>query len=252
MNTPAIRAELPSAQIIENALAHGDLKDLTPEQRNSHLLDVCNSLGLNWRTQPFEYLMLNGRLVLYAKRAATDQLRKINEISVEIVGREMLDGLMIVTARATTKDGRSDEDYGVVAFKGGANEAAANTMMKCATKAKRRVTLSICGLGFLDESEIPGQRERPATISKDQIKALKTYATEINADIPAFLDHLSDRWELDIGKLADIPVSHYEDAMGRLKFKADHEAAQKHKAAIAEAEHLAAVDPVTGEVADAG
>jgi hypothetical protein len=250
MNVPAKQADMPSAQIIENALANGDLKDLTPEQRNSHLLDVCNSLGLNWRTQPFEYLMLNGRLVLYAKRAATDQLRKINEISVEIVGREILDGLMIVTARATDKTGRSDEDYGVVAFKGGSSEAAANTMMKCATKAKRRVTLSICGLGYMDESEIPGaQRERPATINKEQIAFLKKFANEVDADLPAFVDYLSDKWDLDITKLADIPVSHFDDAKAQLNRKAEAYAAAQKRQTVAEAETLAATDPVTGEIA---
>jgi hypothetical protein len=249
MNVPAKADALPSAQIIENALAHGDLKDLTPEQRNSHLLDVCNSLGLNWRTQPFEYLMLNGRLVLYAKRAATDQLRKINSISVAIVGYEIADGLLTVTARATMKDGRTDEDYGVVAFKGGATEIAANAKMKCATKAKRRVTLSICGLGYMDESEIPGQRERPATIDKEQVKALKTYASEVDADLPAFLDYVSDKWELDISKLADIPASHFDDAWALLKKKAEAYAAAQKRQTVADAETLAATDPVTGEIA---
>lgn len=248
MNVPAKADALPSAQTIEDVLTRGNLEDLTPEQRTSHLLDVCNSLGINWRTQPFEYLKLSGRLVLYAKRSATDQLRKINSISVAIIGYEISDGLLTVTARATMKDGRTDEDYGVVAFKGGATEIAANAKMKCATKAKRRVTLSICGLGYMDESEIPGQ-QRPSTITKEQVKDLKAFATKVDADIPAFLDYLSDRWDLDIGKLADIPASHFEDAMGRLKFKADHEAAQKQTAAIAEAEQLAATDPVTGEVA---
>jgi hypothetical protein len=33
-------------------------------------------------------------------------------------------------------------------------EARANAMMKAETKAKRRVTLSICGLGMLDETEV--------------------------------------------------------------------------------------------------
>jgi len=38
-------------------------------------------------------------------------------------------------------------------------DALANTLMKCETKAKRRVTLSLAGLGWLDETElaiIPG------------------------------------------------------------------------------------------------
>jgi hypothetical protein len=35
-------------------------------------------------------------------------------------------------------------------------EARANAMMKAETKAKRRATLAICGLGMLDESEMSG------------------------------------------------------------------------------------------------
>jgi hypothetical protein len=40
-------------------------------------------------------------------------------------------------------------------------DALANALMKCETKAKRRVTLSLAGLGWLDETEletIPGVR----------------------------------------------------------------------------------------------
>ena len=36
----------------------------------------------------------------------------------------------------------------------GGGEFAANAIMKAVTKAKRRVTLSISGLGFLDETEV--------------------------------------------------------------------------------------------------
>ena len=49
--------------------------------------------------------------MLYAKRAATDQLRKINGISVEILSREIADGLLTVHVRATDKTGRDDDGY---------------------------------------------------------------------------------------------------------------------------------------------
>ena len=39
-------------------------------------------------------------------------------------------------------------------FRKGAGEIQANLAMKAVTKAKRRVTLSICGLGFMDETEV--------------------------------------------------------------------------------------------------
>lgn len=59
-----------------------------------------------------------------------------------------------MTARATDPAGRSDEAIGAVSVAGLRGDALANAIMKAETKAKRRVTLSIVGLGWLDESEI--------------------------------------------------------------------------------------------------
>jgi hypothetical protein len=150
---------------MESVLIKGDLAKLTPDERNNYYSAVCRSLGLNPLTQPFSYIMLNGKLTLYAKRDAADQLRKINNISIEIVSQEQHDDLLTVHVRARDATGRTDEDLGVVAFpptlKG---EARANAILKCVTKAKRRVTLSISGLGFLDETEvedIPASAKRP-------------------------------------------------------------------------------------------
>ena len=59
----------------KHALADGDLSALDSGQRLAYYESVCQSLGLNPLTRPLEYLELNGRLTLYAKRDATDQLR---------------------------------------------------------------------------------------------------------------------------------------------------------------------------------
>ena len=178
--------------------------------------------------------MLGGKLVLYAKRALTDQLRKINGISIEVVSREIEDGLLTVHVRAKDKTGRNDEDFGVVAFKGGGNEIAANTMMKAITKAKRRVTLSISGLGFLDETEIPASRERPvATIDKKQLDELIRLADAGGADKRAYVQFLSDRWEMEIPSMADIPLAYFDDAKTQLERKLEAidqaEAAAQHE-----------------------
>ncbi len=53
--------------------------------------------------------------------------------------------------------------------------------MKCETKAKRRATLSICGLGFLDETEIEDSRE--VHPQGDKPKALADGKSEINKQI---------------------------------------------------------------------
>jgi hypothetical protein len=140
--------------IIERVIMHGDLSKLTSEQKTKYYLEVCNSVGLNPLTQPLAYIKLNGKETLYATRAATDQLRQINKISITIVSREQVGDLFVVTARATNHEGRQDESTGAVCTTGLRGEALANAMLKSETKSKRRVTLSICGLGLLDETEV--------------------------------------------------------------------------------------------------
>jgi hypothetical protein len=141
--------------VMERVIIAGDLSSLTPAQRNEYYMRVCQSVGLNPLTVPFAFIKLNGKMVLYALRSCADQLRSIHGISIEIVDRKLTDGFLSVHVRATNKDGRKDEDYGVVPVGGTlVGEAGANLMMKAVTKAKRRVTLSICGLGMLDETEV--------------------------------------------------------------------------------------------------
>ncbi len=160
--TPALPAATrDAAALMERVLLTGDLAKLTPQDRLRYYMEVCDSLGLNWRTRPFEYLVLNGRMLLYARKDATDQLRALRAISVTILARERVDDLYVVTARATTPDGRTDEAIGAISLMGLKGEALANALMKCESKAKRRVTLSICGLGMSDETEvdaIPGAK----------------------------------------------------------------------------------------------
>ena len=143
----------------ERALLSGDLSKLSSDQRATLVASVCRSVGLNPLTRPLEYITLNGRLTLYARKDCTDQLRSLHNVSIAIDSKEQIGDLYIVTVRAFLPSGRSDSEIGAVATAGLRGEALANAMMKAITKAKRRATLSICGLGFLDELEtetIPG------------------------------------------------------------------------------------------------
>jgi len=143
-----------SSDIIEKVVVGGDLSRLNSQERLSYYSNVCESVGLNPLTRPFEYIQLNGKLTLYARRDATDQLRNVHKVSINITSREMIGDVFIVTARARNVDGREDESTGAVFAGGLKGEALANAMMKAETKAKRRVTLSLCGLGVLDETEV--------------------------------------------------------------------------------------------------
>jgi len=145
----------------EKLLVQGELQQLNSAQRAQYYLKICSELGLNHLTRPMEYLTLQGKTVLYFRKDGTDQLRKINNVSVHIVSREKMNDLIVVTAKALLPNGRADEAVGAV-FAGNMKGAdLANAMMKAETKAKRRVTLSICGLGFMDESEIEDVKHQP-------------------------------------------------------------------------------------------
>ncbi len=156
-----------TGRLMEQVLIGGDMSKLTAPDRVMYYKQVCESVGLNPLTKPFEYINLNGKLTLYAKRDCTDQLRSINGVSIVIVSREVVDDCYVVTARATDKHGRHDESIGAVPIANLKGEAKSNALMKAETKAKRRVTLSVCGLGLLDETEIssiPGAYPQPSGV----------------------------------------------------------------------------------------
>lgn len=226
MAIPMRRPETaPAATAIEDVLIRGDLSKLNEQQRTEYYLRLCSSIGLNPMTQPFQYLTLNGKLVLYARRDCADQLRKINGISIEIVSQDKVDGLLSIHVRAKDKDGRMDEDLGVVAFSENLRgEAAANAILKAVTKAKRRVTLSLSGLGFLDETEVADippsakahiEHEEPADASEilntSQVEEMRQLIVDTGANLKAFL-----KWA-KVEKIEDIRAEYFDSCMAAIR-----------------------------------
>jgi hypothetical protein len=125
--------------------------------------------------------MINGMLTLYARKECTEQLRASRKVSITKLERETINGVYVVTAYAQAADGRTDSSTGAVAIEGLKGDALANAIMKAETKSKRRVTLSIVGLGWLDETETETiQEARPVVVAETgeiippaQIAALK-------------------------------------------------------------------------------
>ena len=139
--------------IAERVMVMGDLSQLSAEERVEYYGAVCRSLGLNPLTRPFDYIQLNGKLTLYAKKDAADQLRSLNGVSIDDVQITETNDTYVVTVKGHDRNGRTDVEIGVVR-KNDMRGDVANAQMKAMTKAKRRFTLSICGLGFLDETEV--------------------------------------------------------------------------------------------------
>jgi len=163
MAKEVVKAKFPVLEIeaITKALMYGDLSKLNETERLHHYKSVCESVGLNPLTNPLQYMTLNNKLVLYAGKNTTEQLRANYGVSVEVTSREKVDEIYVVTAKASLPSGRCDESTGAVNIKGLHGNDLANAFMKAETKAKRRVTLSICGLGMLDETEIETIKQTP-------------------------------------------------------------------------------------------
>lgn len=195
-NSSVRPAELEAVKT-DAVLIQGDLSTLSEDQRSAYYMRVCESLGLNPHTQPFEFIPLGGKLKLYATRACSDQLRKLHGVSIQILSRELVEDIYTVTARAEDMTGRNDESCGVVSLKGLQGEARSNKIMCAETKAKRRVTLSICGLGWLDETEVEPQLQlqtkialpalaAPVAVVMDEQKPMETFQDACNAVEHAF------------------------------------------------------------------
>ena len=176
---------------IISAITEGAADKLSVKERAQYLVSLCESLGLNPLSSPFEWTRLNGKLVPYAKKNATDQLRKIHRINCNVVERRIDKelGLISVSVRVSTPDGRDDEDIGVVALPNKGGDVMANALMKAVTKAKRRATLSIAGLSMIDETEL----ETIGSVVMDRMRA--ETATE------------SNKKELEFEPVASIPAA---------------------------------------------
>lgn len=139
---------------IERVIIAGDLSKLTPDERWNYYREICRSLGLNPLTQPFAYMTLQGKLTLYCLKGGAEQLRRLYHVSFDKPDVQFSDGMVIVSVLARDTTGRTDSDLGIVPIEGLKGDARANAILKAVTKAKRRATLSMLGLGMLDETEV--------------------------------------------------------------------------------------------------
>ena len=153
MNELATKQTAELSASIEQVVIGGDLSALNPEQRVQYYNTVCQSVGLNPYTRPFDYIRLNNKLTLYARKDATDQLRKINGVNIDDIHTDAEGEWFVVTVKGSDRTGRRDVEIGAVNKKDMQGNFG-NAMMKAVTKAKRRLTLSLCGLGWLDETEV--------------------------------------------------------------------------------------------------
>src|SRR5271169_2330550 len=141
-------------EIIHNLIINGDISKLSQAEKITYYKSICERVGLDPLAQPFKILKLNGKEVLYCDRGGAAQLNKLHSVSHCRIEDKTIQELFVVYMKASLPDGRSSESAGAVNIKGLSGESLANAIMKAETKAKRRSTLDLLGLGMLDESEI--------------------------------------------------------------------------------------------------
>ncbi|MCB0699852.1 MAG: hypothetical protein KDC11_08380 [Chitinophagaceae bacterium] len=178
---PMPQEDAGTQSILSSLVMNGDIAKLTPAQKVQYYKQVCDKLGLDPMSQPFRILKLHGREILYCHRGGAQQLNKMNRVSHEIKARETVNGCYVVAAQASTPDGRKTESIGAVPIHNLKGENLCNAMMKAETKAKRRATLDLLGLGMPDETEVPTD----STPIELNVAALQTNALQ-----PAFPDSL--------------------------------------------------------------
>ena len=209
--------EISISEKAESAIIEGDLKSLTPGERVQYYNRVCEAIGLLPTTRPFGYIVLNGKLTLYALRGCTDQLRKIHQVSIRIDSITAADGVITAQVSGTDRTGRTDTEIGVVPIGRAQGEELANAKMKALTKAKRRLTLSLCGLGMLDETEvvsIPGAQPFPPM----QIESKSIEVPEPNND-PIALETLR-RLQTAIKAVAEkLPPNWRDETLAKFQVK---------------------------------
>ncbi len=151
---------------ISKLVLNGDMKGLSDAQKVDYYAYRCQQAGLDPAAKPFDILTLNGKMILYANAACTQQLTSNRKLSHQVTNRELVDGIYCVFVRVTDSEGRNTENMGAVPIDNLKGEAKANAMLKATTKAIRRAVLAHCGLGMMDETEtetIPGAKMEPAS-----------------------------------------------------------------------------------------
>ena len=183
--------------IANQLILQGDLSKLSANDKVRYYNGYCERMGLDPFTKPFDILRLNGKEVLYCTRSGTQQLNKLHKVSHLITTRDTNAeaGVYIVTSKASLPDGRCTESIGAVNIAGLKGEAYANAIMKAETKAKRRATLDLLGLGVLDESEAESIPNATTVALQTMVEALPEMEVES-------VEVIEEDAELTIGKLA--------------------------------------------------
>lgn len=165
--------------------ANGSIRHLTNPEKRELLAKICNSLGLNQYTMPFRiYRDTKGDEFVYATKECCAQLKHIMGINITSITHVIEHGLIIATASGINKQNRMSTDMGCVFIGDLVGDNLANAIMWAVTKAKRRLTLDLAGLGVLADVETKDMSEIiEYNVLEEQPKALNVGTSKSVTDV---------------------------------------------------------------------
>lgn len=241
----AISAEQQNT--VFQVVVKGDLKTLTADQKIQYIAAKCvaANIPIERASDCFEIVNFQGKEVLYAKKGFAEVVRDTRNVQCQVLSSQLDkdNGLYSVKVRASLPSGRSEESLAVIAIEGQKGKDLANLMMKCETKAKRRATLALCGLGteernfdtenFYDVDEIdykhatlgnpeaetepwnqPEPEVQPEKLTFAQMNQFKKLAASKKMTVPAHIDNWCNKY-MGCG-LNDVPQSRFNELMDKL------------------------------------
>lgn len=146
---------VPAAAV--KAQLHNDWSKVSEDDKLKCVLAMCKVLNIPTPMNPFRFIDMKGKTVLYATKECAELIAERNKISVNVVNKylDKEQNIYVVEVRALMPQGRTFDNFAALSVAGLSGEARANAMMKCISKAIRRVVFASVGLSAMDETDIP-------------------------------------------------------------------------------------------------
>ena len=211
----ANKTEKLSEDALNNIILNGDISGLKDSEKLIYYKRICERYGLDPVGKPFQIIKFqDGKQTLYCTREGCQQLSFINNVSHQITDRQIQETtegkIFLVTARAVLPTGRFSESIGAVPlYKADGRwinqqppkksyfetngkyirliaDNYCNALMKTETKAKRRATLDLLGLGIMEEQEvetIPNVKFESINPQLNKAETVNTETGEVNENL---------------------------------------------------------------------
>jgi len=154
----------------------GRCDNLNIDQQAEYKKWLCAKIGVSPTLQPIDLIPTKNGLRPYLNKGAAELIRDERKISITGLEVSEQNGMFVVSCKVRGQNGRIDCDMGAC-LKNGTQKSPMNpndSLMKAVTKAKRRATLSMCGLGVIIEEAHPTEYngEKPEETPSPNVTAI--------------------------------------------------------------------------------